>query len=144
MIFFLLAQVAATPEGFWPVTAVGWVTAFGFILTVGGIVVGWGKMIEKLNGYGSRLTETEQAQSLADGKTQGIVLNVDRILNQHDLILKALGEAKRTAEKCGEDSDAIALRIENRLDVIKAELATVNLNLAQRLASVETRLPRHP
>ncbi len=140
-LLLTLAQLSSVaPGGFWPATAVGWITTFGFVLMLIGAVIGWGKMLEKLNGYGGRLSEVESEQEKALGAAIVTQRTLDRILDQHDGILKQLGEAKRTAEKCGEDTDAMGYRIEAKVDAVRDQVTKVTLDVAQRLAGLEARL----
>jgi biopolymer transport protein ExbB/TolQ len=122
----------------WPVSLVGWIQFAVLILAIVAQFIAWGKFLEKLNGYGVRLTKVEESQIAGRQHKQDLQRVSDRILDQHAAMLERLGEAKRTAEKCDEDTVELGISIGSRIDEMRREINEMNLNLSQRLKSVET------
>lgn len=135
---FLLQQAPADDFHFWPVSIGGWVALFGGIFSVGAVVLGWGKLLEKLNGYGGRLQEVEKAQEESRGHRQALQRQVDRILDQHETMISQLGEAKRSSERCNEETQDMAISIGSKIDEMRRDVNTMNLQLSQRIKAVET------
>jgi hypothetical protein len=127
------------PEfSFWPATVTGWAT---LVIAIGGVISGIVasvKFLATLDGFGRRLTDVEKAQEKAEGEHSAMQRQLDRVLNQHDSMISQLGEAKRSAEKCGEDTLESHTLIGNKVEELRREISTMNLNLSQRLIAVET------
>jgi hypothetical protein len=125
-------------QGVWPITIIGWLTTIGMVFSVGAVILGWGKLLEKLNGYGERLNTVEKNQGEARIHRQELQRNLDRILDQHAVMLERLSEAKSTSERCDDDMQEIAINIGSRLDTVQRDINGMNLQLSQRLRAVET------
>ena len=124
--------------GFWPLTFTGWATLIGMIFSVGAVILGWGKLLEKLNGYGERLNIVEKNQGEARVHRQELQRNLDRVLDQHQTMLERLSEARQTSEKCNEDVQDVAINIGARIDAVSRDINAMNLSLSQRIRAVET------
>lgn len=136
----LLFALLQTPSGtsFWPITISGWITlAIAVVGIIGGFVSA-GKFIGTLNGFGLRLTDLERGHEKAEGERLTMQRQVDRILDQHETILERLGEAKRSADRCGEDTVELGIKIGSKIDTIGKEVTLMNLHLSQRIKAVET------
>lgn len=121
-----------------PVTASGWVALLGAVFSSGAVVLGWGKLLEKLNGYGERLSDVERAQNESLGHRTAMQRQIDRILDQHETLISLLGEAKRSSEKCSEETQDVAINIGSKIDTVSREVNGMNLQLSQRIKAVET------
>ena len=138
LLFFLLAVADSSGVGLWNLTAVGWLTLLLAISSVIGGFVAAGKFLGTLNGFGERLGEVEKAQEESRGHRASMQRSIDRILDQHESILQRLGESKRTAEKCSEETQDLAINIGSRIESLSRDVNAMNLQLSQRLRAVET------
>lgn len=152
-----------TPEGgLWATEAAQWVTIGGFVLSIGATIFVWGKNTQKTNsmeenllkeinnhkehvksqldGFGGRVTNMESEHDHINGRLDEASGHVQRILGQHDSILGLLGEAKGSSVQCREDTIALGEKIEKKMDTITTKIGSVELNLSERLKSVETKL----
>jgi SMC interacting uncharacterized protein involved in chromosome segregation len=122
----------------WPVSLVGWIQFAVLILAIVAQFIAWGKFLEKLNGYGVRLTKVEESQIAGRQHKQDLQRVTDRILDQHAAMLERLGEARHTSEECREETVELGISIGTRIDEMRRGINEMNLNLSQRLKSVET------
>lgn len=146
----------------WATAAAGWITVLGFALSIGATVFAWGKWAQKTNsikedlvkeiinhkehvkgqldGFGGRVSSMESEHDHINGRLDEASGHVQRILGQHDSILGLLGEAKGSAVQCREDTLGLGEKIDRKLEGITMRIGAVELNLSQRLSSVETKI----
>ncbi len=151
MISFLFAMQAA-PAGIWPITISGWITMVGVIVgllaTGGGAVYGWGrwtqtlngftdKISTQLNGFGERVTTTENRLASAEEHDRAMQRIIDAMLLQHGSILERLGEAKRASEQGSTNMDMMATRIESKLDQVRDSITKIDKDLSSRASALE-------
>jgi hypothetical protein len=148
--FLLLAQIPK-PEGFWPVTVTGWITTVGFIASSIWVVFLTGRWSQKLedhkkettkelNQFGGRITKVEEEQLRQDGRLDQMASQQDRILGQHDLLIKAIGKSEGDAIQCREDTLALGEKIDGKLETIRREMGATALTLSTGLAEVKKEL----
>ena len=123
-------------------------SASAWIGIVGGVVgilaaaiafpVAWGKVVQKLNGFGERQEKLEKAHEKAEGERETMQRQIDRVLTQHDGLIRQLGEAKRSTEKCSEETVDLGIAIGSKIDTLSREVNGMNLHLSQRIKAVET------
>lgn len=147
----------AAPTSIWPTTVMGWLAfVMALVALVGGFVA-WGRLLEKLNGYGDRLKSVEGKHEEHSGilTTQTAALaNVTSALERLHL---DVGRAQRSAEGCTEDMREYALEIGAKLDAWRRELTadigalrtdfhTMDKTLSRQLEGLqaEVRLTRAP
>lgn len=109
------------PTSIWPQTVMGWVTFFISIGAGIGMIVAWGRLLEKLNGYGQRLTDVEGKVDKLAGLVAEQTRSLDLVRAVHEAMLKQLGKAERSAEQCGEDMGEYAREIGSKLDAWRRE-----------------------
>lgn len=135
----ILALLQSPPGGsVWPVTVSGWVTLIIAVLGVAGGILAAGKFLGTLNGFGVRLTDLEKAHEKAEGERATMQRQVDRVLDQHELMIERLGESKRSAEKCSEETVDLGIAIGAKIDSVARDVNSMNLQLSQRIKAVET------
>lgn len=138
MLLVFQAAVTQAASPLWNMSIGAWA---GFLLSIIGIVGGLiavGRFIQTLNGFGERLKSVEGAQNESEGHRNAMQTQINRILDQHQSILERLGEAKRSTEKCSEETVDLGIQIGARIDTLGREVNAMNLNLSQRLKAVET------
>lgn len=158
----LIPGQVASPEGFWPITVAGWIALCGVFLSLLTTAFAWGRWAQKittvredlikefnnhkdtiknqLDGFGGRVESMESEHDHINGRLEEASGHVQRILGQHDSILGLLGEARGSAVQCREDTQALGEKIERKLEGITTRIGAVELNLSQRLSSVETKI----
>lgn len=138
MTFGILQGVTVTPpSGIWPVTIMGWVTLLVAIAAGIGTIIGWGRLIEKLNGYGSRLKEVEEDIVSIKTTQQQQTLALERVTAANESIMRELGAARRGAETCTENMKDYALEIGTKIDTWRREMGHDFTDLRQRLADID-------
>lgn len=119
-------------------SAGAWVSLFLSIVVIVGGLIAFGKFLQTLNGFGVRLKAVEGRQDKTDGNQNAMQGQINQILGQHGTILERLGEAKKSAEKCNEDTVDLGIQIGSKIDVLGREVNAMNLSLSQRMKAVET------
>lgn len=149
-------------DGLWASAAAEWATVAGFIVSIAATIFVWGKNTQRtksaeetftrelgnhkesvkqqLDGFGGRVANMESEHDHINGRLDEASGHVQRLLGQHDSILGLLGEAKGSSVQCREDTIALGEKLERKLDGMSIKISSVELNLSQRLASVETKL----
>lgn len=125
-------------ENVWPVTVTGWVTLIASLGTLVIIPVSYGKWLEKMNGLGRRMKRIEDEQERARGTDVARQREIDRVLGQHEDLLRLVGESKRSAEQCLTDAEQHALEIGAQCSEILKAQNKMELGLSQRLTALET------
>lgn len=151
-----------SPEAFWPVTDSGWIALGGVFISLISTAFAWGKWKQKtddvkkdmdrdfvnhkehvknqLDGFGGRVSNMEGEHDRINGRLDETSGHVQRILGQHDSLLGLLGEAKGSTVQCREDTLALGEKIERKLEGVTTKMSSVELNLSERLKSVETKI----
>jgi hypothetical protein len=151
LILLLLAELPPKPEGFWPVTVVGWITVIGLLSSTAYIIFQTGRWSQKLedhkrettkelNQFGGRVTKVEEEQVRQDGRLDHQGAQHERILGQHDILIKAIGRTEGEAVQCREDTYALGEKIDGKLEVLRKEVNATALTLATGLAEVKKEL----
>jgi hypothetical protein len=107
-------------------------------IALAGVFVGYGRWLEKLNGVGRRVhkLETESAAGMVEHLT--LSRQIDKLIEQHGQMLEKIGESKRSAESCHEDTEQMGIRIGSAVSDLTREVAAMNSDLATRITRVET------
>jgi hypothetical protein len=146
----------------WDTAAAGWITVLGFALSISATIFAWGKWAQKTNsikddlvkdinnhkeyvkgqldGIGGRVKEVESEQEHINGRLDGDNSNIQRLLGQHEALMKLIGEARGSTVQCREDTQALGEKIDRKMDTISKQLTDTTLQLSQRLAGVEKEL----
>ncbi len=120
----------------------------GLLATGGGAVYGWGrwtqtlngfteKISTQLNGFGERVSRGEERLASAEEHDRAMQRVIDTMLLQHGSILERLGEAKRSSEQGVTDMDAMATRIEAKLDLVRDSITKIDKDLSSRASALE-------
>jgi hypothetical protein len=132
-----------------PVSLGAWVALVLSIVTSIAIPVGWGKwlqrmddmegrILEKLNGVGGRVTKLELEAESARARDESSHLEVTRLIDQNARTLEAMGEHRRSTEVCREDTENLGIKIGSAVDELSREVHGMNNDLSNRLTRVET------
>lgn len=147
MILFWWLQTTVPPvagklelDGFWPQTAVGWITffvAFGGLLAM---IYGYMRGVAHLNGLGGRLKKVEDHLSTIDGQ------NIERdkafalLVQAQGQLTIQIGEAKKAAEQCDTKSGDYFIQIGSRLKEMSDKMDISDREAHGRLSAIETEL----
>lgn len=128
----------------WPATVAGWVALAASIIALVLYPIAFGKsrgrMLEQMNGLGRRTAKVEKDYERIDVENSERRREIDRVLAQHEEILRIVGEAKRSAEQCREDATDHSLRIGVQVSETLAAVTKMELRMAERLTALETEL----
>jgi len=100
--------------------------------------IGWGRWLEKLNGVGGRVASLETESTTARAEREQHDREIDRLILQNAETLRILGESKRSAERCSEETVDMGITIGSKIDTIARQVIDMNLSLSQRMKAVET------
>jgi hypothetical protein len=140
-MYFFLQQHIVSPEPFWPVTAVGWVSVIGIGFTVisGLYALFVIKMVK--NPLLEEIRKTENRIGLPGHQSvkdviDGIGIRLDNIVEERHRVEQSQGERVSRVETQIED----CLK-ENRVatDRVLKEVRDMRVDLGERLARVETK-----
>lgn len=136
-MWLLQVSTEAAREGFWPVTVVGWITVFGFITLAASQAVQWGKLLQKINGFGSRVTKVEENCA----KHGEAIVRIDRQIDKHGTAITFLaedvGETKASSEALRTQLIASSNEIKNLIVSSKEELQRNISAVSERVAKLE-------
>jgi hypothetical protein len=104
------------------------------------IAIAYGRWIEKLNGMGKRVEILEVAKQRNDGAEIERVRVIDRVLNQHEDLIRQITEAKSIATDARHDGEENSDRVSQALATLERSINGMRLDLSQRLTAVETKL----
>lgn len=132
------------PSDFWPITGAGWIALFAAIATpvivAIGAIVAYGKWLARMNGLGRRVKDVEdslvQVKTVQDERGR----QFERILTQHEQLIAAVSDSKKSAEQCSADAEQHALMIGSKVDELKNINSKMELSISQRLTAVETKM----
>ena len=99
--------------------------------------ISWGRWLEKLNGVGSRVAALETESTTARAEREQHDREIDRLMQQNAETLRILGESKRSAEQCREETVDLGITIGSKIDSISRQVNDMNLELSQRVRAVE-------
>jgi hypothetical protein len=111
------------PTSVWPITLMGWVTLIVSIAGALGMFIAWGRLLEKLNGYGGRLEKVEGDVKTLTGIVEAQSRALERVTAVHEAMLQQLGKAEKSAEQCSEDMGQYARDLGARMDEWRRELS---------------------
>lgn len=131
------------PEGFWPVTIVGWLTVVTVIVTLGVQLVGMGKFLEKLNGFGKRLTATEQNTARLDGAQSQVALALQALTIADQNMGERLARGDATMQRCLDEAAEDRKVLLMRFDQLLEKKNTDHLRINERMARLEERVEVH-
>lgn len=155
LLWATLAQpggaLPAPPTELWPTTVMGWVALGAAVLALVGGIMAWGRLLEKLNGYGERLKKVEGDVQGIHGTMEEHRRALESITAANAALAERLGEAKKAAETCTEDMREYALDIGTKLDAWRREFSAelgalrkdfhdVDKTLSTKLEGVEREL----
>jgi chromosome segregation ATPase len=151
MILCLVQIGIQKPEGFWPITVVGWITVAGFIGTAASLVylVGrWSQKMEThkeevkrtLDGFGARVGSVEHKIEHEEGRTDTLEVNVAATQGRYEALITLLGEAKGSVDHFRVGLQNSTDKIEKKIDGLREAQDDTKLELSQRLTAVETTL----
>lgn len=140
MTYAVYALAAGQGGGIWPVSISGWVSLVASLTALAVALIGYGKWIERLNGMGGRVTTLEQKDQARVGAETERIRQLDRILNQHEDLIRQIGEAKGQATEARRESDENLLHMTSALSSLERSLNDMRLDLSQRMTAVETTL----
>ena len=100
--------------------------------------ISYGKWLEKLNGVGVRVALLETEATTAKAEREQHDRELDRLMHQNAETLRILGESKRSAEQCREETVDLGNTIGSKIDTISRQVNDMNLSLSQRVKAVET------
>lgn len=131
------------PESFWPVTVVGWLTIATVLITLGVQLVGMGKFLEKLNGFGSRLTVNEQTAARLEGAQSQTALSMQALTIADTQMVERFSRSDTRIERClaeaAEDRKMLLLRFDQLLEKKNTDHAAIK----ERIARLEERVEVH-
>jgi hypothetical protein len=119
-------------------TAGAWVALIIAVAAILGGFIAFGRFLQTLNGFGERLKVAEGRLDKSQGHRDAMQTQINRILDQHQTMLERLGEAKRSTEKCSEDTVDLGIAIGSKIDGVSREVNALALQLSQRIKAVET------
>lgn len=137
-MIIIAALQMATP--FWPQSVTGWLGLIGSGLSLLGIAVGYGKLVQQINGLGVRVANVEDGDKVSDERMDSFATQVQRVLDQHQLLIERIGEARGETVRCREDYVNLGEQLGAKIDNLRRELTEQNTKMRERLASVETEL----
>lgn len=124
----------------WPQSVAGWLAMFASILALLGIAVSHGRQVQTINGLGSRVGKMEKGDERRDTKVIELDGQVRRILDQHEMLIKLLGETRGESVRAHEDYEAMAEQLAVKIDTLRAEMNVQHVGVRERLAGVEAQL----
>jgi peptidoglycan hydrolase CwlO-like protein len=149
-------------SGLWATATAGWITIAAFTISLIATIFAWGKWTQRTNslkgefnegltqhkeqiknqldGFGNRVTSLERGQTNLQGEFNGANNDIQRLLGQHDALMKLIGEARGSTIQCREDTFALGEKIERKMDGLSGQLSETTLQLSQRMAGVEREL----
>lgn len=149
--FYFLQTVAreAEPIGWKPQS---WLTVIALVtgvLSLLGIVFGYGRWVEKLNGQAKRfderfdrgekrVTAVEQEQERAATERAQFHIEITRILDTQTRVLEAMGEHKNSVTVCREDTEKLGIDLGAKIHEQTLAVHAMDKNLSGRLVAVET------
>lgn len=140
ILFLAQVQGAAPSAPFWPESVTGWLGLIVSIISLLGIAVGYGKLVQQINGLGTRVAAVEDTGKEAGIKVDGLNTQVQRVLDQHQTLIERIGEARGETVRCREDYVSLGDQLGTKIDNLRRELTEQNTKLRERLTAVETEL----
>lgn len=129
-------------EAIWPTTASGWVALVASLLSLVTVVVGgtvaYGKWLNQIDGFGSRLGKVEEFKEQATGADVERRIQLDRIQHDHTDLIVRVGEAKEVGAQCREDAIEHQIVLGSRVADLDKKVTTFELSVSQRLTATET------
>lgn len=134
--------VPVIPEGtaIWPVSVSGWISLVLSVAAVVSVAIGYGRWLEKLNGMGRRVDALEAHKQRSDGAEIERIRVMERVLGQHEDLIRQIGEAKQMAQDANQLSEDNVSAVRIALDGMTRSVNDMRLDLSQRLTRVETKL----
>ena len=99
------------PESVWPTTVAGWVGLCLAASALVGVIYGFARTIERLNGYGKRQAEFEATVSKMEGNMESVSRAVENMSHAVSQAMKEVGEAKRTSENCNDNTRTMEITL---------------------------------
>jgi hypothetical protein len=152
VLYDVLAQISPTkPEGFWPVSVVGYIeiiTSIGSLLVVIFLAGRWSQKIEDvkkdvkkdLDGFGVRLGKLELGEEHNEGRVEALERQMARTQGQYEALIELIGGAKESVNALRLGNTSIGERLERKIEELKQEQNDMRLQLSERLKGVETTL----
>ena len=110
------------------------------VVAVAGVLIGWGKFLQKLNSFGVRVARVEKANERLDASHSDLLRLGERIMTQHEQLSKDVARAEKTAENCTELMHDMMTNVTGLLQEMRREIADARSVMSERLAAVETEL----
>ncbi len=123
--------------GIWPVTISGWFGLFLSVISAGAIVIGWGKMLEKLNGYGKRLDTAETQLARMDERSDQFKLDIQRMLDAQANEVKTMSQIDAKADACFKAVENHQKEILLRFDSFLQKKNEDHIHIRERLTRIE-------
>lgn len=152
----LLLQISIPkPEGFWPVTGVGWITVLGFLASTAYLIYQAGRWAQKfddhkkdvkkdLDGFGIRVSKMEMGMEHEEGRADAMEVQIATSQGRYEALISLLGEAKGSVDQFRSGLQSSSEKIEKKIDDLRIAQDATKLELSQRLTAVETTLHNRP
>jgi hypothetical protein len=152
VLYDLLMQLTPTkPEGFWPVSVVGYIeigTSIASLIAVVFLAGRWSQKIEDvktgvkkdLDGFGVRLGRLELGEEHNEGRVEALERQMARTQGQYEALIELVGGAKESVNALRQGNSSIGEKLERKIDELKQEQNDMKLALSERLKAVETTL----
>lgn len=127
-------------EGFWPQTAVGWLTFGGLVVAAIVGIYGYAKAIVQVNGLGGRVTEVEKGQAAAKGREEERDKLFMRMQQTQSELERRIGEAHAVADECNDKSTEYFQEIGVKLTNLMRKVDEEGRLTHGRLTAIETEL----
>lgn len=108
------------------------------VLALAGVLVGYGRWLEKLNGMGKRVGVLEGESATAKAERAAFQTQITRTLDNQTRLIEQMGEHKRTTEACREDTEQLGIKLGSELHELNHTISAMDKSLSVRLAQVET------
>lgn len=108
------------------------------VIALAGVLVGYGRWLEKLNGVGRRVATLETESAAARAERAAFQSQITRMLDNQTALIERLGEQKRSTEACREDTEQLGIKLGSELHELNHTVSEMDKHLSVRLAQVET------
>lgn len=136
----LVVLLQAAGNGIWPATIAGWVALLASMAALGGLLIGTGKTIQRLNGYGDRLSRVENSQEEIKGAMATLQQVSANLLAAQGQLLEKIGDAKRHADECQTITRDLGIDLGSKMDELRRTLDRNERDIALQMRELTTEL----
>lgn len=121
----------------WPTSVAGWASLLVSVVAAVSIPIAWGRILEKLNGYGKRLSDAELDIGRLDERGDQFKLDIQRILDAQQNEVKVMSQIDAKADAAFKAVETHQREILSRFDSFLQQKNESQTAIRERLSRLE-------